>query len=96
VIATIDGERAILRRRTMLLDLGIDAGAEDQGTATHVWVALSSTVMSQNVWLAFALSGVLIALAAAGILDPITGALSQSVAVLAVVANSARILKFQQ
>jgi cation transport ATPase len=37
---------------------------------------------------------VLIALAARGVLDPLTGALSQSVAVLAIVANSARILRF--
>jgi Cd2+/Zn2+-exporting ATPase len=51
-------------------------------------------VIGQNVWLAFGLSVVLIALAARGVLDPLTGALSQSVAVLAVVANSARILRF--
>jgi hypothetical protein len=36
----------------------------------------------------------LIALAAGGILDPLTGALFQSAAVFAVVANSARILRF--
>lgn len=52
-------------------------------------------IIGQNVWLAFGLSVVLIALAAAGVLDPLTGALSQSVAVLAVVANSARILRFK-
>jgi len=51
-------------------------------------------VIGQNVWLAFALSVVLILLAARGILDPLTGALCQSAAVLAVVANSARILGF--
>jgi Zn2+/Cd2+-exporting ATPase len=51
-------------------------------------------VIGQNVWLAFALSIVLIVLAARGILDPLTGALCQSAAVLAVVANSARILGF--
>ncbi len=51
-------------------------------------------IINQNVWLAFGLSVVLIALAADGVLGPLTGALSQSVAVLAVVANSARILKF--
>jgi heavy metal translocating P-type ATPase len=51
-------------------------------------------VIGQNVWLAFGLSVVLIALAARGTLDPLTGALTQSVAVLAVVANSARILRF--
>lgn len=51
-------------------------------------------IISQNVWLAFGLSVILIALAAGGVLDPLTGALSQSVAVLAVVANSARILRF--
>ena len=51
-------------------------------------------VIGQNVWLAFGLSVVLIALAARGILNPLTGALCQSVAVLAVVANSARILRF--
>jgi hypothetical protein len=36
----------------------------------------------------------LIVLAARGILDPLTGALAQSAAVFAVVANSARILRF--
>lgn len=51
-------------------------------------------VIGQNVWLAFTLSVVLILLAARGILDPLTGALCQSAAVLAVVANSARILGF--
>jgi Zn2+/Cd2+-exporting ATPase len=49
-------------------------------------------IIGQNVWLAFALSVVLILLAARGVLDPLTGALCQSIAVLAVVANSARIL----
>src|ERR1700752_2165872 len=38
-------------------------------------------IIGQNVWLALGLSVVLIALAAGGILDPLTGALSQSVAV---------------
>ena len=51
-------------------------------------------VIGQNVWLAFGLSVVLIALAARGVLDPLTGALAQSVAVFVVVANSARILRF--
>jgi len=51
-------------------------------------------VIGQNVWLAFGLSVVLITLAARGVLDPLTGALTQSVAVLAVVVNSARILRF--
>ena len=52
-------------------------------------------VIGQNVWLAFGLSVVLIALAARGVLAPLTGALAQSVAVLAIVANSARILRFK-
>ncbi|HTR52790.1 MAG TPA: cation-translocating P-type ATPase [Kofleriaceae bacterium] len=51
-------------------------------------------ILGQNVWLAFGLSLVLIALAAVGALDPVTGALAQSVAVIAVVANSARIFVF--
>ena len=51
-------------------------------------------IIGENVWLAFGLSVVLIALAAWGVLDPLTGALCQSAAVLAVVANSARILRF--
>jgi len=51
-------------------------------------------IIGQNVWLAFGLSVVLIALAARGLLDPLTGALSQSLAVVAIVANSARILRF--
>jgi heavy metal translocating P-type ATPase len=55
---------------------------------------LTRRVIGQNVWLALGLSVVLIGLAAWGILDPLTGALSQSVAVLAVVANSTRILRF--
>jgi hypothetical protein len=40
------------------------------------------------------LSIVLIALAARGVLDPLTGALAQSAAVFAVVANSARVLQY--
>jgi Cd2+/Zn2+-exporting ATPase len=55
---------------------------------------ITRRVIGQNVWLAFGLSVVLIVLAARGILDPLTGALSQSVAVFVVVANSARILRF--
>ncbi|HTS51578.1 MAG TPA: cation-translocating P-type ATPase [Bryobacteraceae bacterium] len=51
-------------------------------------------ILAQNVWLAFALSVVLIVLAARGVLNPLTGALAQSVAVVLVVANSARILRF--
>ncbi|HTS55090.1 MAG TPA: hypothetical protein VMH26_17600, partial [Burkholderiales bacterium] len=51
-------------------------------------------VIGQNVWLAFGLSVILIALAAWGALDPLAGALAQSIAVVAVVANSARILRF--
>jgi Cd2+/Zn2+-exporting ATPase len=51
-------------------------------------------IIGQDVWLAFGLSVFLIALAARGILDPLTGALAQSAAVLVVVANSARILRF--
>jgi Cu+-exporting ATPase len=55
---------------------------------------ITRRVIGQNVWLAFGLSLVLIGLAAAGVLDPVTGALSQSAAVLVVVGNSARILQF--
>jgi P-type E1-E2 ATPase len=55
---------------------------------------MTRAVIGQNVWLAFALSIGLIVLAARGILDPLTGALAQSTAVFAVVANSARILRF--
>jgi P-type E1-E2 ATPase len=51
-------------------------------------------ILGQNVWLAFGLSLVLIAFAAWGALDPVTGALAQSAAVIAIVANSARILRF--
>ncbi|MDR3606254.1 MAG: cation-translocating P-type ATPase [Oligoflexia bacterium] len=54
----------------------------------------SRRIIGQNVWLAFGLSIVLIALAALGILDPLTGALAQSMAVVAIVVNSARILRF--
>jgi heavy metal translocating P-type ATPase len=52
------------------------------------------SVIGQNVWLAFGFAAVLIALAAKGVLDPLTGALAQSVAVIAVVVNSTRILAF--
>ncbi len=54
---------------------------------------ITRSIIGQNVWLAFGLSVILIVLAARGVLDPLTGALSQSVAVLAIVANSARILR---
>jgi Zn2+/Cd2+-exporting ATPase len=55
---------------------------------------ITRSVIGQNVWLAFGLSVVLLALAARGVLDPLQGALAQSVAVLLVVANSAGILRF--
>jgi heavy metal translocating P-type ATPase len=55
---------------------------------------ITRRVIGQNVWLAFGLSIILLTLAARGVLDPLTGALSQSLAVLVVVANSARILRF--
>lgn len=53
-------------------------------------------VVGQNVWLAFGFAAVLIALAATGVLDPLTGALAQSAAVIAVVVNSTRILSFER
>ncbi len=49
-------------------------------------------ILGQNVYLAFGLSMVLIALAATGLLDPRSGALLGSAAVLVVVANGSRIL----
>lgn len=55
---------------------------------------ITRRVIGQNVWLAFGLSVVLIAFAAIGVLDPLQGALAQSAAVLAVVTNSSRILRF--
>ncbi|HME69704.1 MAG TPA: cation-translocating P-type ATPase [Myxococcota bacterium] len=57
---------------------------------------LTRNVMGQNVWLALGFAVVLISLAATGVLDPLTGALAQSMAVIAVVANSARILRFDR
>lgn len=54
---------------------------------------MTRKVIGQNVWLAFGLSLVLIALAAFGVLDPLTGAICQSLAVFAVAGNSARILR---
>ena len=54
------------------------------------------TVMGQNVWLAFGLAAVLIALAAGGVLNPLAGALAQSAAVVGVVLNSTRILRFDR
>jgi Cd2+/Zn2+-exporting ATPase len=55
---------------------------------------ITRRVIGENVWLAFGLSIILIVMAARGILDPLSGALAQSVAVLVVVVNSARILRF--
>jgi Zn2+/Cd2+-exporting ATPase len=60
-------------------------------------IALADTtrrIIGQNVWLAFGVAVVLIPLAATGVLDPLAGALAQSLAVLAVVINGARILRF--
>ncbi len=51
-------------------------------------------ILGQNVWLAFGLSLVLIALAAAGTLVPLATAFAQSAAVILVIINSARILRF--
>ena len=55
---------------------------------------ITRRIIGQNVWLAFGLSVILILFAMKGILAPLTGALAQSAAVLVVVANSARILRF--
>lgn len=49
-------------------------------------------IIGQNVWIAFGLASLLILLAATGLLSPLQGALAQSVAVLAVVINSGRLL----
>jgi P-type E1-E2 ATPase len=57
---------------------------------------ITRSVIGQNVGLAFGFAAVLIVLAAIGVLDPLHGALAQSVAVIAVVLNSARILRFGQ
>jgi heavy metal translocating P-type ATPase len=57
---------------------------------------LSRRVLDQNVWTALGAAVLLIALAAGGVLDPLAGALAQSVAVAAVVVNSARILRFRR
>jgi hypothetical protein len=57
---------------------------------------MTRKVMGQNVWLAFGLSLVLIALAIFGVLDPLTGAICQSLAVLAVAGKSARILRLSR
>jgi P-type E1-E2 ATPase len=54
---------------------------------------ITRKIISQNAWLAFGFAVVLIGLAAAGVLSPLSGALAQSVAVLAIVANSARVLR---
>ncbi|HEY0469416.1 MAG TPA: cation-translocating P-type ATPase, partial [Polyangiaceae bacterium] len=50
-------------------------------------------IISQNAWLALGFAVVLIGLAAGGVLSPLIGALAQSLAVLAIIANSARVLK---
>jgi heavy metal translocating P-type ATPase len=54
---------------------------------------ITRTVIGQNAWLAFGFAVVLIGLAASGVLKPIVGAFAQSLAVLAIVANSARVLR---
>lgn len=56
---------------------------------------LTRRIISQSVWLAFGLSVLLIALAAFGVLNPVAGALVQSLAVLIIVGNGTRILRFQ-
>ena len=55
---------------------------------------LTRQVIGQSVFLAFGMAVFLIVLAAAGVLNPLAAALAPSAAVLAVVANSARILRF--
>jgi heavy metal translocating P-type ATPase len=55
---------------------------------------ITRRLITQNVWLAFGFAAGLIVLAATGVLDPLTGALAQSAAVVAVVVNSARVLRF--
>ena len=50
-------------------------------------------VIGQNVWIAFWLAALLIVLAAGGVVHPLAGAAAQSLAVLAVVGNSTRILR---
>lgn len=57
---------------------------------------MTRQIIGQNVWIAFGLSIVLLTLAALGLVIPLAGALLQSVAVLAVTANSARILRLSK
>ena len=77
------------------LSLETDTSLSSRRVTRSIGLAdITRRVIGQNVWLAFGLSVVLLALAAQGILDPLKGALAQSVAVLIVVANSARILRF--
>ncbi len=57
---------------------------------------ITREVIGQNVWMAFGFAALLLGLAALGALTPLGGALAQSLAVLAVVANSARILRFDR
>ncbi|MEI9936622.1 MAG: cation-translocating P-type ATPase [Pseudomonadota bacterium] len=54
---------------------------------------ITRKVIGQNAWLALSFAVGLIALAVGGLLTPLIGALSQSFAVLAIVANSARVLR---
>ena len=54
---------------------------------------ITRRIIGQNAWLAFTFAVLLIALAAGGVLNPLFGALAQSLGVLAIVANSARVLR---
>ena len=79
--------------RTLSQSVRLEPNSRSRESRTHCRRNGQSQQI-RTVGLAFGLSVLLIALAARGVLDPLTGALAQSVAVFAVVANSARILRF--
>ena len=49
VVATVDGQQAVLGRRALLADLGIDVGTEDDGDVSQVWVAWNGRCLGRLV-----------------------------------------------
>src|ERR1700687_5814708 len=49
VVAVVDGQRAVLGRRALLVDLGVEVRAEDDGDVSQVWVAHGGRLLGRLV-----------------------------------------------
>jgi cation transport ATPase len=49
VVAVVEGQRAVLGRRALLVNLGVTIGSEDDGDVSQVWVAHGGRLLGRRV-----------------------------------------------